>query len=176
MVYVDSLGAVPAGMTTTVAGDVADSRRKCLHYLGTLVPVNVIDAYNIAPEMRISDSVLSVGAFSLARNPDSALSDADIVFDAPTTLVNTMRISRALQLDRPILLEGSPGVGKTAIVTALAQILGKSFTRINLSDQTDLMDLFGADTPSEDEQLGRFCMERWASSSGDAEWRMGVTR
>ena len=156
MVYIDSLGAVPAGMTTTVAGDVADSRKKCLDYLRTLVPVNFVNAYNIAPELRISNSGLSVGAFSLARSPGSAFSDADIVFDAPTTLVNTMRIARALQLDRPILLEGSPGVGKTAIVTALAQTLGKSFTRINLSDQTDLMDLFGADAPSEDEQLGRF--------------------
>ena len=156
MVYIDSLGAVPAGMTTTAAGDVADSRKKCLDYLGTLMPVNVINAYHVAPELRLSDSALSVGAFSLARSPDSALSNADIVFDAPTTLVNTMRIARALQLDRPILLEGSPGVGKTAIVTALAQFLGKSFTRINLSDQTDLMDLFGADAPSEDEQLGRF--------------------
>ena len=156
MVYIDSLGASPAGMTRATAEDITESRKKCMDYLGTFVPANVIHAYNTAPGLRVSDSMLSVGAFHLARGSGSVLADAGIVLDAPTTLVNTMRIARALQLDRPILLEGSPGVGKTAIVTALAQILGKSFTRINLSDQTDLMDLFGADAPSENEQLGRF--------------------
>jgi replication-associated recombination protein RarA len=35
-----------------------------------------------------------------------------------------------------VLMEGSPGVGKTSLVHALAKAAGYSLTRINLSDQT----------------------------------------
>ena len=54
-----------------------------------------------------------------------------------------------MMLNRPIILEGSPGVGKTSIVTALAAESGFKVTRINLSEQTDVSDLFGADLPIE---------------------------
>lgn len=53
-------------------------------------------------------------------------------------------------LDKPILLEGSPGVGKTSLIESLAKICGKRFIRVNLNDQTDCMDLFGCDLPSEE--------------------------
>lgn len=35
-----------------------------------------------------------------------------------------MRVLRALQVRKSILLEGSPGVGKTALVSALAKAAG----------------------------------------------------
>lgn len=69
-------------------------------------------------------------------------------FTAPTTAINFGRILRALQLCRSILLEGPPGAGKTSIVEALANITGNELVRINLSEQTDLMDLLGSDLPS----------------------------
>lgn len=47
-------------------------------------------------------------------------------FRAPTTSKNALRVLRALQLKRSVLLEGSPGVGKTALVAALARATGKS--------------------------------------------------
>jgi midasin len=52
-----------------------------------------------------------------------------------------------MQLRKPVLLEGSPGVGKTSLVAALAKATGHSLVRINFSDQTDIMDLFGTDLP-----------------------------
>lgn len=45
-------------------------------------------------------------------------------FGAPTTARNASRTLRAMQLRRAILLEGSPGVGKTALVAALASRTG----------------------------------------------------
>ncbi len=45
-------------------------------------------------------------------------------FRAPTTKMNAMRVIRALQVNKPVLLEGNPGVGKTTFVSALARACG----------------------------------------------------
>ena len=52
-----------------------------------------------------------------------------------------------MQLPGPILLEGSPGVGKSSLIDALAKESGHTLVRINLSEQSDLADLFGQDLP-----------------------------
>jgi midasin len=66
----------------------------------------------------------------------------------PSTARNAMRLLRALSLSKPVLLEGSPGVGKTSLVAALAAASGHALVRINLSEQSDMMDLLGADLPA----------------------------
>ena len=47
--------------------------------------------------------------------PTGPCPDSDATFDfmAPTTSLNLLRVLRAMQISKPILLEGSPGVGKT---------------------------------------------------------------
>ena len=75
---------------------------------------------------------------------------------APTTSINALRVLRALQLRKPVLLEGSPGVGKTSLISALASATGHKLVRINLSEHTDLMDLLGTDLPVEGGKPGEF--------------------
>ena len=41
---------------------------------------------------------------------------------APTTRANAFRVLRAMQLRKPVLLEGSPGVGKTSLVQATRRL------------------------------------------------------
>ena len=60
----------------------------------------------------------------------------DYTLAAGTTAMNAQRLLRALKLQRPGLLEGSPGVGKTSLVAALAKASGNRLIRINLSEQT----------------------------------------
>ena len=55
---------------------------------------------------------------------------------APGPASNLFRLLRAMQVSRPLMLEGDPGVGKTSLVSALAAGSGHTLTRINLSEHT----------------------------------------
>lgn len=91
-------------------------------------------------------ATLAAGPFAVPLGPCGA-GKAPFAMNAPTTSRNLVRVLRALQLPKPILLEGSPGVGKTSLVGALAKAAGHTLVRINLSEQTDMSDLLGADLP-----------------------------
>lgn len=77
-------------------------------------------------------------------------------FENYRTAKNLFKVVRAMQLSRPILLEGSPGVGKTSLIEAMATAVGRSFVRVNLSDQTDMMDLIGSNLPVSNGESGEF--------------------
>ncbi|CAM9229718.1 unnamed protein product, partial [Ectocarpus sp. 8 AP-2014] len=81
------------------------------------------------------------------------------------------------QIRKAVLLEGSPGVGKTSLISALAAATGHELVRINLSEQTDVSDLFGSDLPVPDtdsgEQTGRQT-EGGVGTSARFSWCDGV--
>ncbi|KAL3462951.1 hypothetical protein BJX64DRAFT_287929 [Aspergillus heterothallicus] len=155
MVFIDTLGANPAALLATTLHNLEENRKSCLDKLQELFTVDAASIYLQKSVIDVQDQHLRVGPFRLSIQGD-AQPDPQFIMDAPTTIANSVRIARGLQLTKPILLEGSPGVGKTTLVTALARALGKPLTRINLSEQTDLTDLFGSDVPVEGGDVGQF--------------------
>ena len=156
-VFIDSIGANPSGLVSTSGIDVNKERRKCLAKLGHLTGNPAVDHYKETQKLSISDQRLRMGVFSIAVEGSPRL-EGRFRLEAPTTRSNAFRIIRALQSPRPLLVEGDPGVGKTSLVTAIASCSGRPLVRINLSEQTDIMDLFGSDVPVEDAEAGAF---RW---------------
>ncbi|XP_035384712.1 midasin isoform X1 [Electrophorus electricus] len=165
LVYVDGIGS---GTTALAAESAAVARRACLAFLEAelrkVTPLDekmhealrVYDA-SLLREPRWGEDFFGIDPFYIITGPESdGRSLSDYALGAGTTAVNAMRILRALKLQRPILLEGSPGVGKTSLVAALAKASGNHLVRINLSEQTDVTDLFGTDLPVEGGKGGEF--------------------
>ena len=155
MVYIDGLGANPASKVLVAETTVTQERQACLSKLDSLFGHSLSSSYGKDNHLSITRDRFSVGAFSLPKL-STMIPNMKYSLQAPTVAANSMKIIRALQLQKPVLLEGSPGVGKTTLVAALAYSIGVPLTRINLSDQTDLMDLFGSDVPVEGEDAGHF--------------------
>jgi len=155
-VFIDSLGANPSGLIALDSQGVAIQRGNCLNKLSELLRADISSIYNSNPELTSDDAKIAIGGFAIPRISNEVDEKDFKFFTPPTTRLNTLRVVRALQMQKPILLEGSPGVGKTTLVAALAQVCGQPLTRINLSDQTDLMDLFGTDVPVDGAEAGNF--------------------
>lgn len=153
-----------------------DFHQQCLKFLQQQLDASEICLDNLTPEL--NENYFGIKPFFVE------LSTADVAnktiskfsFTAPTTAYNTLRLLRGMQLNKAILLEGSPGVGKTSLVMTLAKCTNNRIFRINLSDQTvstimqfcnffsciflcltkDISDLFGADLPIEGGVGGQF--------------------
>ncbi|KAH7558816.1 hypothetical protein BM1_04953 [Bipolaris maydis] len=156
MVFIDTLGANPAGLLAISASTINAEKKACLDHLSKLLGMDVTPMYYGPIDIVNTDEVFQLGAFSIPKFSLASSEASTFALEAPTTQSNAMRVVRALQLPKPILLEGNPGVGKTTLVTALAKAIGKPLTRLNLSEQTDLMDLFGSDVPVEGGAAGTF--------------------
>src|SRR5258708_10637328 len=145
MTILDGLGSLPH-----VGRDALPRlREKFSAQLDVLVPLpssETVD-FNVFNVSR-TESYFALGPFSIALGPD-VVAPPSFSTRAPTARKNMMRILRACQIRKPILLEGSPGVGKTSLIAALAALSGHRLCRVNLSDQTDIMDLCGSDLPAE---------------------------
>lgn len=154
MVVVDGLESL-SQVGGQSAATVAALRRECLHQLDNLATSLGYQTKATDLAVTMDATHLSIGGFAIQRGGDAS-NDDSFRFEAPTTALNAMRVLRGSQLPKAILLEGSPGVGKTSLVSALAAVSGHRLQRINLSDQTDLIDLFGSDLPVEGGQAGEF--------------------
>lgn len=165
LVYVDGIGS---GTTVSAAENALVARKACLEYLEkrlsriTELDEEMQDALkvydsSVSREPQWGEDFFGIDPFYIAAGPESeGRSLSGYTLSAGTTAVNAQRILRALKLQRPVLLEGSPGVGKTSLVAALAKASGNHLVRINLSEQTDVTDLFGTDLPVEGGKGGEF--------------------
>ncbi|KAK9466820.1 hypothetical protein V1512DRAFT_275936 [Lipomyces arxii] len=156
MVFIDTLGTNALAYLAESTELLARERQRCVDYLSSVTGTDLTELYVSPVTIALSEMTVQGGMFEIQRSFRSGSGDVPFSFSAPTTAFNAMRIIRGMQLRKPIMLEGSPGVGKTSIMTALAAAAGAEFTRINLSDQTDLMDLFGSDSPVEGGKSGEF--------------------
>ncbi|XP_046422100.1 midasin [Neodiprion fabricii] len=160
LTYVDSVGSGLTGMEST--RKLKDFKDSCRQFLIAQI-ANVLKSRLSIDSSLETDEIVAdnsengfgIKPFFIPRGPASPSNEL-FTFTAPTTGLNTVMLLRSLQLSKPLLLEGSPGVGKTSLVSALANISGHKLVRINLSEQTDVSDLFGADLPVEGGKGGEF--------------------
>jgi midasin (ATPase involved in ribosome maturation) len=61
-------------------------------------------------QIHVSDTLFGVEPFFIPKGPLQT-QNVPYALSAPTTSNNVLRVLRGLQLSKPILLEGSPGVG-----------------------------------------------------------------
>ncbi|CAH1229365.1 MDN1 [Branchiostoma lanceolatum] len=164
LVYVDGLGSG----SVSVAWDPQGAQKQCVEFLcaqverNTGVEVNKDQLFLVEGDERRKPQIVSTAdsfgilPFTIPRGPVADSQLTSYALHASTTALNAQRVLRALQLPRPVLLEGSPGVGKTSLVAAIAKASEHELVRINLSEQTDVSDLFGADLPVEGGVGGQF--------------------
>ncbi|XP_071998055.1 midasin isoform X2 [Engystomops pustulosus] len=165
LVYIDGLGS---GTTSSCASSAVSARQQCMQFLHEKLSAIIEMTEDVRLELQLYEKAIQrkmyslenlfgIHPFYITRGPafheDSVV---DYALESETTSMNAQRLLRAMQLNKPILLEGSPGVGKTSLVTALAKASGNHLVRINLSEQTDVTDLFGTDLPIEGGKGGEF--------------------
>jgi midasin len=156
LILLDGLGI---GSSSTSATAIKSLRNEAFVKLLEIIPerprMEILDKDSMHSTNFVDDSLHFGTSLFKVRKGDHIV-PFPYSIKAPTTATNALRVLRALQLRKPVLLEGSPGVGKTSLISALASATGHRLVRINLSEHTDLMDLLGTDLPVEGGKPGEF--------------------
>ncbi|CAI5447894.1 unnamed protein product [Caenorhabditis angaria] len=164
-VFLDSL----AGLTARLNLDPKDIFEDALVMLHselvaqqffTITSSQFLEIANKSVEINLAAENLQISHLKVPFGTETPKFPKTFSLHAPTCAENFYRIARGLLINKPILLEGAPGCGKSSTVMALAQLTGNRITRLNLSDQTDLSDLFGSDVPMISED-GKSMSFRW---------------
>ncbi|OMP00558.1 hypothetical protein COLO4_12568 [Corchorus olitorius] len=156
--------------------DCGELRERCLSFLLELLQVNntnllypklsKLENYGWGdPETPVEhnansmpcDNIFGIDPFYIETGSEKSEAGG-FEFLAPTTRKNALRVLRAMQLSKPgqFSITCSPGVGKTSLIVALGKFSGHRVVRINLSEQTDMMDLLGSDLPVESNEGVKF--------------------
>ena len=111
------------GLGTGVSNhDASATRDKAKDYLlqQIALPYNSLDVRGFKDELEdlqksLVDTVDTFGIlpFTITKGKIAAPTNSQFNMTAPTTGMNLRRVLRGMQISKPILLEGSPGVGKT---------------------------------------------------------------
>uniref|UniRef100_A0A915P399 Midasin n=2 Tax=Meloidogyne TaxID=189290 RepID=A0A915P399_9BILA len=149
--FLDALGVMPQRMSFNRNSIIEQCRAK----FSTIVQKYGFICENVLPhfgcdDIIVNDYGLSIGPFFIKcsdENVEACKFPKGYSINSPSTCKNLLRIARALSSNKPIMLEGSPGSGKSSLVMALAAATGHKLIRLNLSEQTDVYDLFGTDVP-----------------------------
>lgn len=113
MVVVDSIGS---NTLFGSLGNVFDLRQECL--------LALYEFAGISPQTKAQEIVRddAAGRFGMApffiSRGNMPIKECKFAIHAPTTQQNCKRVLRAMQLKKPILLEGAPGVGKTSLIAS----------------------------------------------------------
>jgi midasin len=159
LVVLDGLGIGTGDSESTTEA----LRIKCETFLFKQIPSDqvarvrdaLVNPRTSVGDASVPDHLFGISPFFIKRG-SARIPDMPYALNAATTRRNLLRVLRAMQLPKAILLEGSPGVGKTSLLTALAAATGHRIVRINLSEQTDMMDLLGMDLPVHGGKGGEF--------------------
>lgn len=156
LTIIDALGTLPATAAMTQAGLHA-LRMQCYQQVNAIIEPAYMDPMDPAfRAVQDTPEALCVGPFAMPKGP-VAVKRPPFLLQAATTADNALRVLRACTIrGRSVLLEGSPGAGKTSLITSLAAMTGHELVRINLSEQTELVDLFGGELPVEHGRPGEF--------------------
>lgn len=92
--------------------------------------------FNVELKVTVNDSGLKIGSFAVEKGPSEINQLDEFDFNTKTTAENALRVIRGFASNKPIMLEGNPGCGKSSLISALAKATGNKLIRLNLSDQT----------------------------------------
>ncbi len=170
LMHLDGLG-LGTGLTYE---DAITTKNQAKKYLREQVPYQQREKYLLGFENELDgiddnhlqqEQYFGIDPFFISTGPEPIPKRSDFKMSAPTTALNLRRVLRAMQISKPILLEGSPGVGKTSLIAALASMSGHTLVRINLSEQTDITDLMGSDLPVPEDNDSSGASFKWCDGA-----------